>query len=229
VRTPRSLYSLLVILTFLLFFLNACAKEDITKKKYIQPPIKKGVQTGLASWYGADFDGRPTASGVIYDMYGVSAAHKTLPLGTVVKARNLQNNKELEVIINDRGPYVDHRIIDFSYGAAKELDMVEEGVVPIRIEVVGREPSFQRIVKGIASGDGIFVIQVGSFLDASNADRLNTALSWKYDGVYVEEAKKDDLVFYRVRIKVGEDHSIVQKKAEVLAEEGYSVWITRVQ
>lgn len=227
-RTPRPLYPLFSILIFL-FFLNSCAKEDITKKKYIQPPIENAVQTGLASWYGADFDGRPTASGVIYDMYGISAAHKTLPLGTVVKARNLRNNKELEVVINDRGPFVDHRIIDFSYGAAKKLDMVEEGVVPIRIEVVGREPSFKRSVKGIASGEGVYVIQVGSFLDASNADRLNTALSWKHKGVYVEEAKMSNVVFYRVRIKVGEDHSIVQKKAETLAEEGYSVWITRVQ
>ncbi|MEE8423716.1 MAG: septal ring lytic transglycosylase RlpA family protein [Thermodesulfobacteriota bacterium] len=227
-KTSRPLYPLFSILIFL-FFLNSCAKEDITKKKYIQSPIEDGVQTGLASWYGADFDGRPTASGVIYDMYGISAAHKTLPLGTVVKAINLQNNKGLEVVINDRGPFVDHRIIDFSYGAAKELDMVEEGVVPIRIEVVGREPSFKRSVKGRASGEGVYVIQVGSFLDASNADRLNTALSWKHKGVYVEEAKMSDVLFYRVRIKVGENHSIVQKKAEILAEEGYSVWITRVQ
>ena len=227
-RTPRPLYPLYSILIFL-FFLNSCAKVDITKKKYIQPPIEDGVQTGLASWYGADFDGRPTASGVIYDMYGVSAAHKTLPLGTIVKARNLQNNKELEVVINDRGPFVDHRIIDFSYGAAKELEMVEEGVVPIRVEVIGRDASFLRSVKGRALGEGVYVIQVGSFLDASNADKLNTVLSWKHDGVYVEEAKRDDVVFYRVRIKVGEDHSLVQKKAEMLAEEGYSVWITRAQ
>jgi rare lipoprotein A len=91
---------------------------------------------GLASWYGADFNGRLTASGEVYDMYAMTAAHKTLPLGTVVRVRNLENGKKTKVRINDRGPYVEGRVIDLSRKAARALGMRDNGTARVKIEVL---------------------------------------------------------------------------------------------
>lgn len=91
---------------------------------------------GIASWYGVDFHGKPTASGETFNMFAMTAAHKTLPLGTMIRAVNLVNGKSVIVRINDRGPFIAGRVLDLSFKAAKELDMVERGIVPIRIEVV---------------------------------------------------------------------------------------------
>jgi len=90
---------------------------------------------GLASWYGEDFHGRLTASGEVYDMYKLTAAHKTLPLGTVVKVRNLENGKEVEVRVNDRGPFVKGRVIDLSRTAGRAIDIRGAGLAKVRLEV----------------------------------------------------------------------------------------------
>ena len=95
-----------------------------------------GVEVGYASWYGKDFHGRRMADGGTYDMYAMIAAHKTLPLGTKVRVTNLSNRKSVVVIIRDRGPYVEGRIIDLSNRAAKLLGMREKGVTKVRIEVL---------------------------------------------------------------------------------------------
>ena len=114
-------------------------------------------ESGLASWYGEDFDGKPTASGEIYDMYKVSAAHKTLPLGTHVLVKNERNGRTLEVVINDRGPFVHGRIVDLSYKAAEKLGSVEDGVVPVTLYL------FNRIT------ENSFTVQVGAFSVKANA------------------------------------------------------------
>jgi rare lipoprotein A len=93
-------------------------------------------QKGLASWYGPKFHGRTTASGERYNMFDMTAAHKTLPFGTKVKITNLENGRKVHVRINDRGPFVKGRIIDLSYAAAKELDITRSGVVKVKLEVV---------------------------------------------------------------------------------------------
>lgn len=104
-------------------------------------PLKNvvpGVQmNGVASWYGPMFHGRKTSSGEIYDMHSLTAAHKTLPLHTLVKVTNLENQRDIIVRINDRGPFVDDRSIDLSLGAAKKLDMVRAGLAPVKITVLG--------------------------------------------------------------------------------------------
>ena len=97
------------------------------------------VQRGLASWYGKKFHGRPTASGEIFDMNRMSAAHKTLPLGTYVRTVNLKNNKQIVVKINDRGPFVKGRIIDLSYAAAKKIGLIGPGVARVKLTVMGKE------------------------------------------------------------------------------------------
>lgn len=91
---------------------------------------------GIASWYGPRFHGRPTASGEIFDMHALTAAHRTLPMGTVIRAVNLSNGKSVIVRINDRGPFIQGRVLDLSFKAAQHLDMIDRGIVPIRIEVL---------------------------------------------------------------------------------------------
>lgn len=91
---------------------------------------------GLASWYGNEYHGRTTASGAVFDENAMTAAHKTLPFGTIVRVKNLKNGRTVDVRITDRGPFVRGRIIDLSKGAARRLDMIVDGVVPCRIEVL---------------------------------------------------------------------------------------------
>jgi rare lipoprotein A len=103
-------------------------------------PVQSGLgfkEEGFASWYGIDFHGKKTATGETYDMFSVSAAHKTLPLGTKVRVTNLENGRELELVVNDRGPFVDGRIIDLSYASARLLGMADNGLA--RVRVVGIE------------------------------------------------------------------------------------------
>tara|TARA_B100001029_G_scaffold90305_1_gene74112 strand:+ start:46 stop:537 length:492 start_codon:yes stop_codon:yes gene_type:complete len=94
------------------------------------------VINGISSFYAEDFHGKLTANGEVYDMYGVTAAHKTLPLNTVCRVTNLENNKSLILRINDRGPYIKGRILDCSYGAAKKLDFINQGTTKVKIEVI---------------------------------------------------------------------------------------------
>jgi rare lipoprotein A len=121
---------------------NSEAKPAPTSSAQIQTApsktAKKGpaYQIGTASWYGADFDGKPTASGEPYDMYDMTAAHLTLPLGTFVKVTNLRNGRAVVVKVNDRGPIVPGRIIDLSYGAAQALQFRKKGLQRVRLDLV---------------------------------------------------------------------------------------------
>jgi len=93
-------------------------------------------EVGIASWYGPGFHGERTASGEIYDMYAMTAAHRTLPFGTIVKVVDLDTKKSVVVRINDRGPFIEGRIIDLSYAAALELDMVERGLARVGLKII---------------------------------------------------------------------------------------------
>ena len=151
-------------------------------------------EVGVASWYGDDFHGKKTASGDVYDMYAISAAHKTLPLGTVVRVTNLQNGSQVDLLINDRGPFVDGRIIDLSLGAARQLGSARAGVVKVRVTAIGsysapssylasnsrQSQSSPRAasappsqVQQAASG---YYIRVGTFAVEENALRLRDRL-----------------------------------------------------
>lgn len=113
------------------------SKSTKSKSKKRSKTIKhRKVMNGVSSFYAEDFHGKLTANGEVYDMYGVTAAHKTLPLGTVCRITNLVNQKSLILRINDRGPYVKGRILDCSYGAAKKLDFLQQGTTQVKIEVM---------------------------------------------------------------------------------------------
>jgi|SRR5215470_14917573 len=109
-----------------------------SKPKPVQP-APGASQKGIASWYGPGFHGRRTASGEVYNQFDLTAAHQTLPHGTRVRVVNLTNDRAVVVRINDRGPFVDDRIIDLSYAAAREIDMIGPGTAPVRLEVLGPE------------------------------------------------------------------------------------------
>jgi len=93
-------------------------------------------ETGIASWYGPGFDGNLTANGEVYDMNGISAAHKTLPFGTIVRVVDRDSGRSITVRINDRGPFIEGRIIDLSKGAAAQLGIVEKGITPVGLRIV---------------------------------------------------------------------------------------------
>ena len=98
----------------------------------------EGIEHGLASWYGPGFQGKPTASGEAFNQFALTAAHRDFPLGSLVTVTNLNNGRQVDVEINDRGPHVGGRIIDVSRAAAQKLGMVERGVAPVRIEVTNK-------------------------------------------------------------------------------------------
>jgi len=121
--------ALLILALFMLETASGCANRKASAGG-------KQVEEGMASWYGKKFHGKKTASGERFNMHALTAAHRTLPFGTQVKVTNLENKKSVVVRINDRGPFVKGRIIDLSYAAARKIDMIEKGVVKVRIEVV---------------------------------------------------------------------------------------------
>ena len=140
-------------------------------KEYYPTVVRVGdTLTGRASWYGPDFHGKLTSSGEVYDMYAMTAAHKTLPMNTVVRVTNLETNAQSIVRINDRGPFVESRIIDLSYSAAKEVGIIKHGSAEVRLEVLGFEPGDMRTIDMVRISQGpkesvltSFFVQIGSF------------------------------------------------------------------
>jgi len=128
-------------------------------------------EEGLASWYGYPYHGRPTASGPRYDMWAMTAAHRTLPFGTHVLVHNLANGRDADVLINDRGPFVAGRILDLSRAAAERLDAIGPGVIPVRLEVT-------QIGDGMPN-EPCWEVQVGAFAQVGNVDRAQAALRAK--------------------------------------------------
>ncbi len=155
-------------------------------------------EEGIASWYGKDFHGRKTSNGEIYDMHTMTAAHKTLPLGTFVKVTRLDNEKEAIVRVNDRGPFVDGRIIDLSYKAASEIGIVETGTIMVRIEALGEATGDSLVKRDYQHGS--FFVQVGAFTVKENAERLRNKMEQAYGNASIYRFDRGDMLFYRVRI-----------------------------
>lgn len=183
----------------------------------------------VASWYGPDFHGQPTASGEIFNMYKLSCAHKTLPFGTRLEVTNPANGRSTEVVVNDRGPFVDGRDIDLSYAAAREIGIVGPGTATVRLRYLGRDGRYVKYIKEMENISGPFTIQVGSFVELSNARRLKRGLELNYSGVYITRARVDGRDFYRVRVGKFDTHRQALGHAEGLANEGYDTLIMHYQ
>ncbi|MGH9326257.1 MAG: septal ring lytic transglycosylase RlpA family protein [Terriglobia bacterium] len=157
--------------------------------------ITKGGMEGLASWYGYPYQGRPTANGEIYNMYAMTAAHRTLPFGTWVRAHDLDNGKSVDVRINDRGPFIPGRIIDLSYRAAEDLNMVGPGSAHVELEILNPEA-----VYGPNAPPGIYAVQVGAFANPNNAQRLKTLIEPHFGPIVIQTFDGAQGLLYRVRV-----------------------------
>jgi rare lipoprotein A len=207
----RTIPKKLILMSFCsLFFLSSCVRA-----RYF--PGGGSVQTGTASWYGPNFHGKPTSNKEIYDMYEMTAAHRTLPFGTQVMVTNLDNGRTAVVRINDRGPFVKERIIDLSYAAARLLDIVGHGTAPVRLDVLEGQ-ALQ------AEAGQKFVIQVGSFISESNARALESRLKNKYNNVFISLFETASQRYFRVRIQA-KDQAAMRAIAESLSQDGYRVLI----
>lgn len=174
---------------------------------WYQPiPHARGFeQQGIASWYGREFHGRRTSSGETYDMFAMTAAHKTLPLGTYVRVHNLDNGKTLDVRINDRGPFVHGRIIDLSYSAAKALGVAGPGTAHVKITALGAPVQAGGAAPAPAYApldyySGNFTFQVGAFAERANAERLVGKLDQRYQNAHMTTYFDGRRTFFRVRV-----------------------------
>jgi len=226
-------YIIIVSLTLLfsMLLLTACGpKRQVTGVRKAPPAPKEeklayakvekretqGVQYGVASWYGPDFHGKPTSSGEIYDMYQLTCAHNTLPLGTMVIVTNLENGKSLELKVNDRGPFAKDRIIDLSYAAASILGVYEKGTAWVKVETIG--PWIEEVQR--------LTLQVASFTDENNAQRLADQLRRDFDQVYVATVETSTQKYHRVRVGQFEERDSALRTAERLSQMGFSVLVT---
>jgi len=177
-------------------------------KTWYQPVAhaKDFRQRGVASWYGKKFHGRRTSSGETYNMYAMTAAHKTLPLGTHVRVHNLKNGRETVVRINDRGPFVRGRIIDLSYTAAQKIDIVGPGTAPVEIvalgtvQTAGQGSGKKSTYTPVDYYSGNFTIQIGAFQDRRNAENLKRKLSQTYKNAHIMTYHDGSETWYRVRV-----------------------------
>ncbi|HKD50655.1 MAG TPA: septal ring lytic transglycosylase RlpA family protein [Candidatus Acidoferrum sp.] len=177
------------------------------------------TEEGNASWYGDPFNGRRASNGEIYDMYKLTAAHRTLPFDTRVRVTNLNNGKSTTVRITDRGPFVEGRIIDLSLAAAREIDLVGPGVAPVRVEVLGN----------VDVTAGFFTVQVGAFKDRGNAERLRDRLNASYSPIFIQQYDAPEGTFYRVRVgKISGEDAAQQFSEQLRLREGFTPYVTRL-
>jgi rare lipoprotein A len=180
-------------LTFAAVVLAACAKKRHTAAAPPPPrtapaEIRNG-ETGLASWYGHPYHGRPAANGEIYDMEQLTAAHRTLPFGTWVRVVNLSNKKTVDVRITDRGPFVENRIIDLSHAAAVAIELIGPGVGPVRLDILS--------LPAIATSQNWYGVQAGAFLERDRAERLRTSLERDFGPAHLVQ-RADSASLWRV-------------------------------
>ena len=177
------------------------------KRYYVLDSSEGFVQRGIASWYGTKFHGRPTSSGEIYNMHAMTAAHKTLPIPVYVHVRNLDNGRTTVVRVNDRGPFVDGRIIDLSYAAAKKLGVDGPGTANVEIRVLNAgESKPTSVVRTIPLTDETedelpLFIQMGSFSSLMNASNLVQSLRDANESTAaISELQTEAGLLYRVRV-----------------------------
>jgi rare lipoprotein A len=182
-----------------------CGKRHQARHTLPSAPSFRSGETGLASWYGHPYHGRAAANGEIYDMEKLTAAHRTLPFGTLVRVTNVSNDKSVEVRIIDRGPFVDGRIIDLSHAAAEVIDMVGPGVARVRLDIIA--------APAIASAQNWYAVQAGAFREKENAEKLRAALEREYGPAQLVLRGSDAALW---RVLIGREPT--QQSAALLAE-----------
>ena len=156
---------------------GANENEMATRQEKLLPRIARYIKKGVASWYGPGFHGKKTATGEIFDMYAMTAAHKTLPIPSYAQVTNLENNLSIIVRINDRGPFVRNREMDLSYAAAKHLNMEQDGTGKIEIKTLSPSQALPQLQQIAATQDQLVYLQVGSFGSAKKAMKLKNKIA----------------------------------------------------
>ncbi|MGI9308013.1 MAG: septal ring lytic transglycosylase RlpA family protein [Gammaproteobacteria bacterium] len=178
---------------------------EVYGQRYLVMNTSEGYkERGVASWYGKKFHGRKTSNGEVYNMYAMTAAHKTLPLPTKVRVKNLRNGRSIVLRVNDRGPFVKNRLIDLSYAAAKQLDFVNAGTTLVEITAAtysAPAPTKAKSSRKRSSGSQVLYLQVGAFGQESNAQVMKQRLERNgMENVFIHRQANASRVLYRVRI-----------------------------
>jgi rare lipoprotein A len=204
-----------LLLLLLLSSTAACARTVAVAPD--RPAAPGGVETGYASWYGHPYHGRRTASGEVYDMHQMTAAHRTIPLGAWLLVTRTDTGQSVEVRVNDRGPFVEGRVVDLSYAAARVIGADRVGLVPVALRV-GDVP---RASSG-ALPRAPFAVQVGAFAVRARADDVRDALARHGEAATVSEVDAGGETLYRVRLGPYADRPAARVAAERLAARGYT-------
>jgi rare lipoprotein A len=206
------------ILLCSLVLISACGSKNVQ----VQPPatgvpVASAELVGLASYYAEPYHGRRTANGEVFDTYQeLTAAHRTLPFNTFVRVTNKSNGLEVDVRINDRGPFIDGRVIDLSLRAARVIDMVRAGVTPVDLKILKQAP-----VKASA-----YAVQVGAFEDSRAAEGLKQQLEKKYSGVTIQTVAAEKTLY---RVRIGRpDLASANKVASQLRQEDFEPFVVRL-
>lgn len=180
------------------------------------------IESGIASWYGPNFNGKPTATGEIYDMNKMTAAHRTLPFQTMVKVVNQDNGKAVTVRVNDRGPYAKNRIIDLSKGAAEKLDIIGPGTANVKLYAASDALEGTKI-KDLKIPH--YTIQLGSFKDKTSAMRKAATIK----GARIEEVSVDGSSLYRLYYGLFTDISNARKEQQRLKNLDWDGFVKQVE
>ncbi len=195
---------------WVLALLAGCSRAVVSTPPV--PPAAGTEEVGLASWYGAPHHGRRTASGEVYDMHQLTAAHRTMPFGARLLVTNRDTSQSAEVRVNDRGPFVEGRILDVSYAAARQLGAVGPGVIPVRVRVIALPGT------RATAGDGGFTLQVGSFTSQARAEALREAVG---ANATIAETTVAGTTLYRVQVGSYPDRPQAQTAAQALTSRGF--------
>jgi rare lipoprotein A len=228
-----------VLAIVILSFFAACGKNVPVASRSTVPSspqtnLPQSELQGLATYYAEPYHGQKTANGEIFDSYReLTAAHRTLPFNSVVKVTNQSNGREVDVRINDRGPFVEGRVIDLSWKAAQQIDMVRSGTAPVKLTVI-KEGSGPRGAVPAAtasssspSGAVLYTIQVGAFERQDTAEALQKRLELHYRDVMIQTFSTDR-TFYRVRVGRLSDLPSAEKLVKQLRGDKFDPFVVRL-
>jgi rare lipoprotein A len=211
-----------VVCGFLLVGVSGCHRKNIhvslpTSTSGAETVLTDDERTGIASWYGDPYHGRRTSNGEIYNKFAMTAAHRTLPFDTMVRVNCLENGKSVKVRINDRGPFVKDRIVDLSYAAAREIDMIGPGSARVRLDVLE-----------VTQNPFPLSIQAGSFREKKNAENLKKSLQKSHSPVVVKQYDSASGILYRVFAGEYSDETVAKAALKELRNRGYEGLIVRL-
>lgn len=198
----------------------------IKNRTYYPLPTSQGYEeVGIASWYGGDFHGQATSNGETYNMHDMTAAHKLLPMHTMVLVTNLDNGRQIVVRVNDRGPFVKGRIIDVSLSAAKKLELFQKGTARVKVTALGEVRNVngqQRFARHVDFNRGEFYVQIGAFANKSNGLRLQKRFLDAGHRAIIRKGTVKGQTFYRVQVYVGNSLQDARRSETALLAKGYT-------